>query len=46
MEKQTAYDLCSNETPNRISYTTVRDSGHQIIFDNPELMAKLILENE
>ena len=46
MEKKTAYDLCQVETINKISYTIVEKSGHQIIFDNPAMMAKFIVGKE
>lgn len=44
MEKETAHKMArSIEKVNRISYTTIFNAGHQIMFDNPtELLGYLL----
>ena len=45
MEKETAYLMSrSFEKVNRISYTTISNSGHQILFDNPEELLSYLAE--
>lgn len=45
MEKESARALVANNPKgNRLSYFTVEDAGHQIIFDNPRRMAAFILQ--
>lgn len=44
MEKDTAFRLVNSETPNKISYTTVENSGHQIVFDNAPLMVAYLIK--